>query len=664
MAVVAYTFNTVATETVSAITITTASTASVDMGAALAITMAATGGSGTIVFDLIAPDDTIYSVNASNVVSWADNNAQTAGDYVFTIRATDAVGTIAEKEITVTVNAVAAGIGEVTNLALASSTPTTLTVSYTDASGATFHQIMLDGDTGKVRTLNVSDTVGIAREGAQYSVQVRGADGSGNYGPWCTAVLMNAADLSSTGPSPVRTAIRAHKVTDAITPQFNLNYAASTYPYYYFGNSTGTLRNGTFQAGGWVKDHIEPLTNVGLKYYRTIPAGYSSATHLGSILARNLYSTYGLKMHTTLNYNTWETAGPAEVLADIRDSSKGNFASSIASVAGLNEPNGPSHYYPANTNWKEETIAHTLEMASSLQHPAFSNVEMHCYSPWGRRAMDELVAYTDTQGRTWQTHCASLVDKLNLHYYTGGRRPEICGAPTGLNENGTDLDEVTLDWTMTNYQQLAPTGTTLPFVMTEAGWGVLPADAGTQYVSLNTSRKYMQRLTFENLRRGIDTTVWFQFFQTDTTMSWQMVNYSISGGVCTFTRNNLYTTMLNTLTAFYDNGATARTFTPGTLAFTLGDATGSAGHYDQRIHHLLTQKSDGKYYLAVWYEKDSWDKPTKTETFGSRNIKLTLPSSMAVATNRPYTNTTFTSQGTVSSLDFTINDDVTVFRIG
>jgi hypothetical protein len=638
--------------------ITNDTTLSASVGAAYTIQL--TANSTAVTWDIVSGANFTIEGDTLTMI-----DTSTAGDSAVTVSASDGAGQVIEATITVTLTGSppGGGFGTPTGLAFASATPTTITMSFNAVTGAVSYDAAIDGDTGKPRTLGVAKTVGVARPGNEYMVQVRAYNGT-SYSAWSSQVAMSAAELADPGPTPVTQAIRAKAVTDAHVIQLNTNYNTSTMPFWYYGNATGTLKDGTFVAGGWVKDHIEPLVNVGLTTYRTLPAGHQSATHLGSILARNLYSTYGLKMHATLNYNTWESPSVTDVLTNIRTASKGNFASAIASFAGLNEPNGSSHTYPVGWNWKDETIAHTLAMHTGMSHSAYSGIPMDCYSPWGRRGMEELLAYTDAQGRTWAANCAPLIDRLNLHYYTGGRRPEIAGAPTGADEGGTPLDEVSLDYTMDDYAQLTPEGVVLPYVCTESGWGRLNVSTANPYVSINTSRKYQQRLTFENLRRNIPITVWFQFFQTDTTMDWQMVDYSIAGGTCTFTRNTLYTIFLNDLTAFYDSGATAATFTPGTLAFTLGDGTGSPGAYDQRIHHLLTQKSDGKFYLAVWYEKDSYNRNTKTETFGFRSIKLTLPGAMAVATNRPYTNTTFTSQGTVSSLDFTVHDDVTVFRIG
>ena len=318
-----------------------------------------------------SPNVTWRIVSGSNFTLDGDTltmiDTSTAGDYAVTVAVSDGSSQSVEGTITVTLTGSlpGGGFGTPANLAFASSTATTLTMAFDSVTGAVSYDAALDGDTGKPRTLTGTKTIGVARPGNEYMVQVRAYNGT-SYSAWSSQVAMSAAELADPGPAIVTQAIRAKAVTDAHVIQLNLNYNTNTMPFWYYGNSTGTLTNGTFQAGGWVKDHIEPLVNIGLTTYRSLPAGHQSATHLGSVLARNLYSTYGLKQHATLNYNTFDSPSVTDVLNNIRNASKGNFASAIASFAGLNEPNGSSHSYPVGTNWKDETIAHTIAMDAGM----------------------------------------------------------------------------------------------------------------------------------------------------------------------------------------------------------------------------------------------------------------------------------------------------------
>jgi hypothetical protein len=730
MAVVAFTINTV---DFPALTINNGAAAAGTTGQPFTLTL--TASNPVLSWSIVGVSNFTIDGNQLTMV-----DTSTAGAFAVTVKATDIYGRNVSKTITVTLTGTA-GLVKTTGVSLASATPYFLTMNYNTQGTATAYQVVIDEDYGRVLTLAADKRIGVSRPGNTYSVRVRAINAT-EQGAWSDPVNCLAPDLTDPGPAPVRQAIRARDVTDAHVVNLGFNYAdKAVHAYPYYGNATGTLVNGTFQAGGWVKDILEPLILAGLKFYRTLPAGHQSATHQGSVLARNLFSTYGLKMMATLNYYTFDSTPVSTVLQNIRNPNKGNFAHVLKHVAGLNEPNAPSKAnvkisaiskanpgvvttlsahgyatgdvrklyvpngmtqlngvnvtitkltnttfsiginttaygtytsggevledYPGGTDWRQEVIAHHLAIDTELQNSAYAGVEHLCFSPWGRRGYDALATYTDPIGRKWQTHVAFKITKLNYHYYTGGRRPEICGAPTGADEGGTPLSEVSLDWTVSDYNaNLPPTGQTLPGDITESGWGRLNGDTNTPYVSANAGRKFSQRLTFEALRRGIKYTVLFQLFQTDFTNDWQMVDFSIAGGTCTFTKLPLYDTFLNTLAAFTDNGANAYTFSPGTLNFSLGDASGSPGSYTQNIHHLLIQKSDGKFYLAIWYERDSWNRNTKADDFGSKNVKLTLPAAMAVATNRPYTNQTFASQGTLSSIDLTVNDDVLVVRIG
>ena len=67
------------------------------------------------------------------------------------------------------------------------------------------------------------------------------------------------------------------------------------------------------------------------------------------------------------------------------------------------------------------------------------------------------------------------------------------------------------------------------------------------------------------------------------------------------------TAIHNLTTLLADTGATAATFTPGSLGYTLSGTTASD-------NALLMQKSDGSYWLSLWNENDA-----------AHNVTVTLP---------------------------------------
>ena len=649
---------------VTVLAITSAATASGDTGQALSYVITANFAIDHAV--LVSGDNGIIDGSTLSLV-----DVSQPGSFIFVVEAFAVGRSIGvRKTVTLTLSG-AAGLGQVQNVSAVGTSSSIITVSHDALTGATFYQAAVNGDTGRPRTLGVAKTIGVSMPGETYLVKLRGGDGSGNFGAWSTEVSVAVPDLVDPGPASVITPLRAHRVTDAACVQLKLNVAASSAPFYYYGNATGTLKDGTFAAGGWVKDHLEDLIDVGLKFIRSIPAGYNNANHMCAVIVRNLYSTYGVKLHATMNFNTFGTPTPTEVLAGIRNPAKGNYAEAIASFAGLNEPNDPSKVSIYPTNWKDEAIAQHIELDAAITAggASYSGVEHHCFSPWGRLTADitDLLAHTDPSLRTWDADVAPLLSHTNLHYYTGSRPPTIAGAPTGVDEGGAALDEVSLDWTIDDYTRLSPTGTPLPLVITESGWGRFNLVGNNNYVSIETSCKYLLRMWLEALQRGIDLTVNFALFQTDLDYDWQEIDYSIAGGTCTFTRLRPYTVKLNMMTAFYDSGGTAESFTLTNLDFTLSADASAPNDYDQRIHHVLFQKSSGVWFLAVWYDKVSWERNTKVEQFGSRTVKLTLNGGAKVMrTNRPYDNTTWSQvNGGVATATtlLTVHDDPLIIEV-
>ena len=85
------------------------------------------------------------------------------------------------------------------------------------------------------------------------------------------------------------------------------------------------------------------------------------------------------------------------------------------------------------------------------------------------------------------------------------------------------------------------------------------------------------------------------------------------------------TAIHNLTTLLADTGATAATFTAGSLAYTLSGTTASD-------NTLLMQKSDGSYWLSLWNENDA-----------AHNVTITLPAAARFQVFDPLTGTAVVS---------------------
>jgi hypothetical protein len=410
-------------------------------------------------------------------------------------------------------------------------------------------------------------------------------------------------------------------------------------------------------------------------------------------------------------------------------------AECVRSLQGMNEPNWSADpHYAASAawpgGWKTIVMDHAYVLGTKVAavRSSFpSDFTLGAWSVWGRRllAIRQFLyaGYTSvgsypytltgtwspftsiTLGKQWVRDCLPLYDWLNIHYYNGGRRPLIGG---DANDNASSSQEgsnteIALEEVFGHHRELAQNDSDFPMWMTENGWelggGDVPIGGRTVYSSrLLTEHariKYYQRMWFENMKFGLVSTNAFEFFDNAISVPtsnvsgngnvYGLVTFSWSGGVCTFVRRKFWYMMWTTLAPMFDGNtstgaeaATARTFTPAPLAFTLGNQVGGA--VNGNVKSLLFQKSNGKWMLALWLDTESWRRsgqaPNDTysaaynETFQSTPVRITVESSRSMRSTRPYVDaiastaaTTWSGTTVGTTFDITVHDDVSYVEI-
>jgi hypothetical protein len=176
---------------------------------------------------------------------------------------------------------------------------------------------------------------------------------------------------------------------------------------------------------------------------------------------------------------------------------------------------------------------------------------------------------------------ADLFDYANLHNYFGGRNPGTSG--WGSNGYGS------LGWNLALVRSAWPDK---PLITTETGY--LNDAEQQQSVPEAVAAKYLPRLLLEQWTHGIARTYLYQLLDlgserfSDNSFGLMHSDFSAKPG---------YSAVSSLLKLLSDAGPP---FQPGSLDFSLsGDLS--------NVHHVLLQKRDGTFYLAIWLEAPGYD---------------------------------------------------------
>jgi hypothetical protein len=659
-------------------------------------------------------------------------NTDVAGSWTVVVSALDAqFGDTAQKKIILRVTPGSAVLGKVNNLSQVSVTSNTVTVSFNSVTGAGWYQYVLNDINGQLKRMPTDNTIRILEANTQYDVWVRAADANTNRGPWSDMLSITTQDTpaSNVGNTlPVgNTAYKAWDVTNSFMVQMYIkNTGDDPYSCYRTGNGNTT---GAFSNTGWIMGHWEPLASQGINRVRTA-FGYSSGSannHQVPKIVQKMYSPElnNTKFDLTITPELTDTPSPQTII----DNAWNYFRHAVNSFQGLNEPNSTKH-----GDWDVRRglcIDHTIATSGYIRTPtrntAWANVPLWSFSVWKRDLVDirrllyvdaqnnNFTVYTNNNGKQWLRDCLPLIDAVNLHYYTGGRKPTIAGTPgKNFDENG-GIAEIALDDTLTNYWELAGNNRSFPIVTTENGWEIGNVDvratnpnAGGMtggykdaFLTDEARMKYFQRSNFEMMNRGVMRCSWFEFIDNANEVPnysvtpiepgkyYGMVDYVKHGvGTYSFIRRKLWYMAYYTANAFYDSGSTANSFTTTPLPYFLQRQPGSTSYDLSEIHHRLFQKSDGKWYLAIWWDKESWKRTSPYgNTFGSRPLRMNIGNATVAVTKtmrwvRPYLSAnavslaereardipaqswTSINGGTpINYFDFNCHDDITVIEI-
>jgi hypothetical protein len=239
------------------------------------------------------------------------------------------------------------------------------------------------------------------------------------------------------------------------------------------------------------------------------------------------------------------------------------------------------------------------------------------------------------------------VNLNSLHLYFGGRNPGSGGwGSDDAQGNSYGSFSFWLD-------QGAIDAPGLPSEVGETGYLSFPS-TGTPYtVPESVAASYVPRTMLLAFKNGYDKTFFYQLIDDPTSpQGYGLLHDDLSPKAP-------FTALQSLLSLLSDPGGS--NFTPGSLPYQILGG-------DSNVNHLLLQKSDGSYWLALWLEEPSWD-PANVVSLPvtPENIGIQLGPGYTTTTDYQFNNTgnvVAFNQPTIGNIaSLTLTDQVSIIQI-
>lgn len=241
-------------------------------------------------------------------------------------------------------------------------------------------------------------------------------------------------------------------------------------------------------------------------------------------------------------------------------------------------------------------------------------------------------------------------DGGNMHPYPGNQKP-------------SGADYYPFSRAMAEIRQANFEGLNVPVVATETGYhNAVNTTDGHRPVSEKAAGIYVPRLFLEYARAGVERTFTYELvdlWPDDGSKSDPQRHFGL------FRHDWSYkpaATAIKNMNGWLDSPATGpRTALDYSMTNT-DDPDGAGTKGD--VRHLLMQKADGSYWLAVWQNSSVWNNATGGDITNSSVIaRVNLPRGMSVTCYRPATAGTCGSLASSTSFSVGVPDDVLLLKL-
>lgn len=175
----------------------------------------------------------------------------------------------------------------------------------------------------------------------------------------------------------------------------------------------------------------------------------------------------------------------------------------------------------------------------------------------------------------------AFFDFANMHNYFAGRNPGTGG--WGSNGYGS------IDF---NLRGVGSSWPSKPIMTTETGYYT---DGGHDKIPESIEGEYLPRVVLEQMLHGVKRTYFYELIDESTTAKNSEGYFGLAHA--DGSPKPAYTALKNMIALFADPGPR---FTMQDLDFSLGGAPAT-------VHHVLVEKRDGSYDLAIWVEAQEYD---------------------------------------------------------
>jgi hypothetical protein len=209
---------------------------------------------------------------------------------------------------------------------------------------------------------------------------------------------------------------------------------------------------------------------------------------------------------------------------------------------------------------------------------------------------------------------SAWLDRGNIHPYAGGASPNPL-------------------WIAAERDRIAHISGRKPVWATEAGFhNAVNASTGMPPTSEAAGAVYVLRTVLEHFKSGIARTYLYELVDLYPDPGAKNPNWSFGLLRNDYTPKPAYTALRNLLTLVGDDQQKSR-LTPLQLKLSGADAA---------VRHLVLQRADGTYVVALWRLSSVWDRDRRRPVHvPSRRVELRLPGAARVAVADPFASDRF-----------------------